>query len=220
MLSFVVVIMAALALPLPADAAEPVGRDYVVIRLYNAFGVADDTMRAAEHTAEAILREAGIPSVWRNCGGVGHRFHAANGCEAPLGAQEVVVRMIATPTKMSSDDTLGYSHVDTATHSGVLSTVLVDRVRSLASSTESDSATLLGRAIAHEIGHLLLGTVNHSGDGLMRAHWLADEVRLNTWRDWSFSNDQASTMRAQLSARWRMETPAAALTAFVKRALE
>jgi hypothetical protein len=121
---------------------------------------------------------------------------------------------------MSGDDTLGYSYVDKVAHTGVLSTVLVDRVGRLASSTASDPATLLGRAMAHEVGHLLLGTAVHSADGLMRAHWSADEVRLNTWRDWSFSHDEATTMRAQLSARWRMETQPAAVTAAVKRALD
>ena len=52
---------------------------------------------------------------------------------------------------------------------GVLATIFVDSVELIASLSEIDATLLLGRAIAHELGHLLLGTNAHSVRGLMRA---------------------------------------------------
>ncbi|PYV32761.1 MAG: hypothetical protein DMG22_12175 [Acidobacteria bacterium] len=46
-----------------------------------------------------------------------------------------------------------------------------DRVISMAEGANATLAVLLGRAMAHEIGHLLLGANSHSRTGIMRASW-------------------------------------------------
>ena len=112
-----------------------------------------------------------------------------------------MVRIVATPSEISDDSTLGFAMVDARAGSGVLSTVLADRIDSMARRTKSDGAVLLGRAIAHELGHLLLGSVSHSQHGLMRAHWTDSEVELNRQLDWIFSNREEVTMRSNLVAR-------------------
>jgi hypothetical protein len=49
--------------------------------------------------------------------------------------------------------------------------------------SHTGTAIILGHAMAHELGHLLLGTNSHSSDGLMRAQWnrgdLAEAARGN-----------------------------------------
>ena len=62
-----------------------------------------------------------------------------------------------------------------------------DRINVLASRTGVNAATLLGRAVAHEIGHLLLGTARHSAAGLMRARWSDRELGREVAADWTFS---------------------------------
>ena len=69
---------------------------------------------------------------------------------------------------------------------GVLATIYFDRVMWLAHEAGTDSRVLLGRAIAHELGHLLLATTTHGPVGLMRAHWSQgrhDDVRRGDRRD-------------------------------------
>jgi len=56
----------------------------------------------------------------------------------------------------------------------------------VAGRTGVDEATLLGRAVAHEIGHLLLGTSQHADAGLMRAHWSDRELQQGSEADWTF----------------------------------
>ena len=67
--------------------------------------------------------------------------------------------------------TLGDSLVDTRLRGGALATIYVNRVATLAGRCDVDVQTLLARAVAHEIGHLLLGTSAHASSGLMRAAW-------------------------------------------------
>ena len=72
---------------------------------------------------------------------------------------------------------LGQTLIDMRERTGVLATIFVDSVELIASLSEIDATLLLGRAIAHELGHLLLGTNAHSVRGLMRAVDTADVRR-------------------------------------------
>ena len=82
---------------------------------------------------------------------------------------------------------------------GRLATVYPDRVARLAEWAGVNSSVLLGRVIAHEVGHLLLGTTDHSPNGLMRARWsklhLAHQRSI---RSWGFSLEEAAAMRRAL----------------------
>jgi hypothetical protein len=116
------------------------------------------------------------------------------------GPTEIIVRTIPS-TFSNKPRSLGYSLVDAVQHRGYLSTVYADRVKMLAAQADVNSTILLGRAIAHEIGHLLLGTVIHSDRGLMRPFWTKAELKSNRRVDWSFSGREATLMRQALA--WR-----------------
>jgi hypothetical protein len=60
---------------------------------------------------------------------------------------------------------------------------------------------LLGHCIAHEIGHLLLGTDSHSPSGLMSARWNPQELELIARGQLTFSIDQAVAIRGDVRAR-------------------
>jgi hypothetical protein len=92
-------------------------------------------------------------------------------------------------------DALGDARVDEHTRSGVLATVYVDRVEELARAARVDVGMLLGRALAHELGHLLMGGL-HGVSGLMRPSWTREEVRRNAAADWMFAGGELLAMRA------------------------
>jgi hypothetical protein len=96
---------------------------------------------------------------------------------------------------------LGYSLVDTRLRAGALATVYVDRVAALAAAFRLDVRTLLARAIAHEVGHLLLGTANHAPAGLMRAVWSQHALRHERPGDWIFTPRDAQAMRDAVRMR-------------------
>ena len=84
---------------------------------------------------------------------------------------------------------------------GKLATIFVDRVKWLAAQAGADGAAVLGFAVAHEIGHLLLGTNAHGSSGLMRALWSRGELQHTNVKDWLFSRDEGARMRASLERR-------------------
>jgi hypothetical protein len=55
--------------------------------------------------------------------------------------------------------------------------VFYDRVQQISRQTVNEGM-VLGHAIAHELGHLLLGVDAHSPEGLMRAHWTSRDLAL------------------------------------------
>jgi hypothetical protein len=87
----------------------------------------------------------------------------------------------------------------TATARGQLAYVFYDRVESLSEYFSTAIGQVLGGAVAHEIGHLLLPYHAHSRSGLMRAAWVSEDFQ-NLARGWLlFTPEQGALMRARLA---------------------
>jgi hypothetical protein len=175
----------------PALAAAPLA-DQVIVRSYNKFGVAPRDLATALETARAILRGAAIDLAWREC----------DPCDDRPGPRELIVRIVAA-TPQAEPESLGYSLVDVRQRSGSLATIFGDRVQSMATAADFDPGVLLGRTIAHELAHLLMGTTEHATHGLMRARWSRAELERDHQRDWMLSRDEGKRMRRGLVARTR-----------------
>ena len=119
-----------------------------------------------------------------------------------VGPADLVLRIVAAP-KMVAPETLGSSMVDLQGAAGTLATVYSDRVAALSMRAGADGGKLLGRAVAHEIGHLLMGTSRHSSFGLMRARWLDREVSRDVSADWAWSRADVDAIHWRLLARLR-----------------
>jgi hypothetical protein len=79
--------------------------------------------------------------------------------------------------------------------------VFADRVTRTSNRAGANARGVLGRVIAHEIGHLLIGTSHHSRKGLMRAVWTDLELRRSIGLEWRFSASEARSMRAGIARR-------------------
>jgi hypothetical protein len=186
-----------------AQTGEPGYPPAIVVRTYDYFGGPLGDLRMAYIEADTILRQAGLGVTWLGC-------RVANEeprdipprCQATLTTNEVVLKIKASnePTDTSQVG-LGVSIVDRATGTGAFSTVYIDRIVRLARSAGVDTQLVLGRAIAHEIGHLLLGTSRHPSAGLMRALWSHTELQRNRVYDWRFLDEEAEAMKAAVVIR-------------------
>ena len=169
----------------------------VVVRLY-ASGAAPPASPRALSVATTILEDAGVHVTWTSCGSGSHTEPA---CDSLMASTDLLLRMIRCPDNLSSSlPALGNAVIDRQQHTGALATIYVDRVASLARESGVDGSLLLGRAIAHEIGHLLLGTGDHPREGLMRARWSQEELRGFRPSNWLFSPAEADQMRRSLTA--------------------
>ena len=167
----------------------------VVVRVYDANGVLAGTNRAALDHARKTLEAASVDVTWRLCG--------PSPCDAPMAPGELAIRIVrsALPQRYQGTVPLGDALVDRTTGVGVLATIYFDRVLWLAARADADSRVLLGSAIAHELGHLLLATTSHGPAGLMRALWSQEEVRRRYSSDWTFAPAEIAAIRSRADAR-------------------
>ena len=168
-----------------------------VVRVYET-GIGDIALRtAAIGRAAAIVEAAGISVEWYDCTDNGRRpvcqdarragnFIARLMPAMAVGStpRQVSVEALNTPTE--TDPPLGFAVVDPGAHTGKMATLFHDQIEAVARRTGVARSELLGRALAHEIGHLLLGVRGHSRSGIMRAVWTDDELTRDRREDWLF----------------------------------
>jgi hypothetical protein len=90
---------------------------------------------------------------------------------------------------------VSYSRAD-ALFLGELSTQARGIPRSLASRGQ-----ILGHAFAHEMGHILLNTANHSASGIMRGIWDFRDLNDASSGQMLFSTEQGKILRAEVLKR-------------------
>ena len=172
--------------------STPPARIEVVARVYNTARVALPITDVALATATRLMTAGAIDVAWRNC-------DLPNACTT-VPVREFVIRLVRSQARDADavPFVLGEASIDLHERAGVLATIYVDRVERMAELSEADTASLLGRAIAHELGHLLLATTGHSSSGLMRARWTSKEVRGNLKADWILTRKDAEAIRKRL----------------------
>ena len=175
-------------------ASSAVIDDSLLVRIYDNADILASELASALRTTHDIMRRADLIVDWVQCRARRDGL-VPTVCDQPLSSSDVVVRLIEGSDKGTGERrALGYSLFDSTGISG-FATVYVDRVDWLARRAQYPRAPLLGRAIAHEIGHLLLRSNAHTESGLMREVWTAEQVVRNRREDWTFSPDQNGDIR-------------------------
>lgn len=168
----------------------------IFIRTFNNVGApAADLAAAREHT-EAVLQRAGLNIIWADCWVNDRRpADAPARCEEPIGG-DIVLRLQKTNGPDGSRFvSMGFALVGTE-GAPFLATVYVDRAQSVAKGAGIDSRRVLGLAMAHEIGHVLLNSNSHASIGLMRADWSRRELRRQDPASWTFGDADAARIRS------------------------
>jgi hypothetical protein len=183
----------------PQAEARDAADTRLTIRSYDGFGVAATDMALARVTVREVLEAARLDTRWRDCRMArGNPVTTDDACDDPLGGSELMIRIVAAPKSASDRDVLGFAYVDAGSRRATLGTVFADRMAAVARTLGVKGGTLLGRAIAHEVGHLLLGTTRHPAGGLMRDRWSRRDVGAE---DWLFADGESATMRSTLAGR-------------------
>jgi hypothetical protein len=177
-------------------------RAHITVRTYNTYNVSHQELSEALTTAGDLLASIGVDVRWRDCRLRSEiREHDGDRCGDARAIDELMVRIVRAPRTLRDGDELGFSYVDSVQRSGALATVFADRIHALASGGDTRAGTLLGRAMAHEMGHLLLGTTGHSPRGLMRQQWTVRSRLLDRGSQWQFSSTDAAAIRSAAAER-------------------
>jgi hypothetical protein len=204
-------ILAVAAVGSQAAADQASANDTIALRVYNAYGLSSSDLDTARIVVRQVFRAAGVQTIWRDCSGNRHES-----CSERLSANEIIVRLIRSPNgpRVSSPDhTLGVSLIQSERGGGSYTSVYPDRVDAIADRFGSERNLLLGRAIAHEVGHVLLGMTGHPVTGLMRAHWSERPLQATVPGDWIFSSVEAQQLRDATRTRAPGNQPAARVAA-------
>lgn len=155
----------------------------------------------AESVAGELLHKADVETRWIDCP-VGSSGTGV--CSRPLSTLDFVVNLL--PHTMSDQarfagGVLGSAIEGTGDNFGFIASVFYDIAKEQAGEHQVDFGELLGDAVAHELGHLLLGTNSHSGRSLMSAFWSGSQFRLAAQGGLEFSSAEVKRIKASMNAR-------------------
>lgn len=163
----------------------------VTARVYSTSEIGADALRVALDVAQSTFVAASVEITWKICG--------PGDCSTPPSPGELLIRFMQSRGRHLDIRCLGEALIDKQKGIGVLATVYVDRVLHLARNLELDHSILLGRTIAHEIGHLLLGTSTHGELGLMREVWSRHELTGDQSDHWALQPFEVAAIRKRIS---------------------
>jgi len=181
------------------SAAEAGSLRSATVLVYNYAAVPGSKLADAEAFAGRSFRAAGIDLTWVDCATSQDDTDRFRACEQADRSRRLFLRIV--PERMAggisrsgqSEDTLGIALVSHAF-------VLYERVQQIASEWRIPEYVILGRTIAHELGHLLLGENSHTARGLMRSHFDLRDLPLES-AQFLFEPKQAARLREILASR-------------------
>ena len=177
----------------------------MTVRVRNYARIEPGVLLKAERTANKILQDAGVDTVWVLCFD-GSTWSRDVVCTDPLGPMNVTVNVL--PSSMSQGfrlrgEAFGMAAEDGELGFGCDAWVFSGPIASFAVERELGVAQLLGHVFAHELGHLLLGPNSHSGMGLMRARWSSRELHAADHGVLFFSASEDRRIQKAVLARWQ-----------------
>ena len=172
------------------------------IRVNNYTQAPPAVLAGAEREAARILGKAGLRTVWLDCPSGRSSVDTLDPCRQPLEATDIALRVLSESSQNKFQDTaFGFAVVP------VLASVYYDYVAHLARSdnAEFEMPIILGCVIAHEIGHLLLGSNSHSVSGIMQGRWERLQIRQAVTGTLLFTPEQAKLIQAEAQTRMRLQ---------------
>jgi hypothetical protein len=169
----------------------------MTISVHNYADVPDGLLSAAEGQAKEIFHRSGLETAWLNCA---PKLEAVQPKSCYFSdSSHLTLKINAHALQAKSKDrleVLGYAYPDDK-GIGWFAYVFYDRINQLAE-RERLGHSLLAEVMAHEVGHLLLGSNSHSVAGIMSAHWTSKQLKNIAEGAMNFLPAQSKIMRERV----------------------
>ena len=176
----------------------------IKVRVHDHARLGPRPLNHAQGEVTRLFLEMGILVHWIECPLAAAELDRYPACQQPLGLTgldvNIVTRSMAEGLALSST-TLGLTSMRQEGERASVTAVFCDSVREQAHPGGDGFGQILGHAIAHELGHLLLRTSGHAPTGLMRARWSSEDLRRAAWGQLGFTSEQVTVIRAEVAAR-------------------
>jgi len=176
------------------ETSHPKQESRVTVLVYNYARLPMETLRETEDRATLIFRKAGVEVDWADCPLNNEDPALYPGCPELSGPTQLFLRIFAkTATKV---DIGGEAFV-----AARIANIFWNRVEEQAQRLNVAAPRFLAHTVAHELGHLLLGSNSHSPVGIMTARWDAPTVTRIRQEGLYFHGQQSELMRSEMSKR-------------------
>jgi hypothetical protein len=177
---------------------EP-SRPNLSVSVHDYANVPTELLAAAEGEAYRIFHQAGVKTVWLNCSPKLEKIQPA-GCYT-VDSSHLVLKVLRHAISAQVRDRVDVLGIATLDEKGVgfYGYVFYDRVQQLAEERKLKH-TLLGNVLAHEIGHLMLGSTSHSISGIMSGRWSGEGLRRVSEGTMSFTPQESRVMQGRLGS--------------------
>jgi hypothetical protein len=163
----------------------------LVVSVFNDAAVDDVSLARAEDQAAKILRRARVELVFLDC-----KNDASGRCLRLSDQGHFALRIVPRSRSLRSE-VFGAAFLGDDGR-GTQADVFFIEVQRLGTNARVNVPELLGHVIAHELGHLMLGTHAHSASGIMRPRWEDAELNLLVRGNLLFNPEQVKVMRARM----------------------
>ena len=167
------------------------------VRLYDYSQAPAAGLTQAKASAEAILSAAGVEVAWLDS------VCRESDCGEARESADLSVRILTPEMAARAEQSkgcLGYAILPAGSPAKSAS-VFLHRVAALEERGRASRWTILGTTIAHEIGHLLMGSSAHSAQGVMRASWGGEDLLAMARGVLVFRGDEAARLTAAVHSR-------------------
>ena len=177
-----------------SQTSERAATPRLTVRIYGFPELPMSLIKEAAAEARRMLEGTKIQFTWLDC----VRPELAESCMGPGVLTDLDVRIIPTALPQATEAALGFTAVESETSAAAF--IFYDRVSALQSRTRPP-ATVLGRVLAHEIGHMLLPAGGHCDVGLMRGQWSAADLAVTSLATLGIPKRSMQSMRREAFLR-------------------
>jgi len=188
-------IAAAMVVAMKLSAQQQDHFEDVTLRITSA-GVSGFILYRTKPKVSEILRQVGVHVVWKSANAA-HQIHECSSQAVDISDIDILIQDRSQPD--DHPGALAYSLPFNKAGNRVV--IFYDRVLT---SMNQPSPELLAHVIAHEIGHMLIGTLSHAPAGVMRAHWQRHDLYAMRAHPLSFDSYNAGmiAMRFELQHKY------------------
>jgi len=169
----------------------------ITLRITDLTELSAATLGKAQQYTSNVMAKSGISIVWLSCQAATVDMSHPGPCQIDLRPGEFWILIESRRPPKGTSDVLAYTVFDQSGKPGQTAGVYMPAVADLATH-DVDLFAVLGAAISHELGHLLLGE-GHTRQGIMSPHWGREQLERIGILDLLFTPEQSKRMRAEVA---------------------
>lgn len=176
------------------EISHPPEKEIRVTVLVHNYALLAQILIEAQERAGLIFRKAGVEIEWADCPLRDEDPSLYPRCLAVSDATQLFLRIL--PNTVAKTDTGGEAFV-----AARIANIFWARVQEQAQRLKVSAPRFLAHTIAHELGHLLLGSNSHSSVGIMTARWDGRTVTRISQEGLYFNSQQSELIRSKMRKR-------------------